>query len=77
MVRYGSARTLIHHKAQRGMAWLGEARLGRDSDTTQGRARLGRARHGEARRGKAGQGSDTTNHRSTAAGPLAADPRCE
>ena len=58
MVRYGSARTLIHHKAQRGMAWLGEARLGRDSDTTQGRARLGRARHGEARRGKAGQGSD-------------------
>ena len=54
-------------------------------DTIRGVARLGRARRsqavlGKAEFGKAGQGKDfdkTPNHRSTASGPLAADPRGE
>ena len=54
MVRYGSARTLIHHKAQRGMAWLGEARLGRD--LIQHMARLAAAGHGLVGLGMAGHG---------------------
>jgi hypothetical protein len=65
-----------------GVAWPGEARRGGVRRGVAGTlkqhlARQGRTRPGRARLGKAGILKQHNNHRSTATGPLAADPRGE